>query len=164
MKAEVKDITPELHRLQPPVLQWKVSIPNSEPKTYSNPTVSEVKHTKIQDLLLLPGLSCLSKEMLWVQLFCVLDTWCFFTKISRMKNLLEKVWDALMGTASSLFVIICFGFLIPKVNTGEIQVFLHLLDSVTIYPKGKRDLLVERMLLCFSVLDVLRLRNEQHSY
>lgn len=68
-----------------------------------------------------------------------------------------------MGTASSLFII-CFGFLIPTVNAEEIQVFSHLLDSVTIYPKGKRDLLVEIMLLCFTVLELLGLRNEQHSY
>lgn len=63
MKAEVKDISPELHRLQPQVLEWEVSIPNSEPKIYSNPAVSAVKQIKIWDLLLLPGSSYLSKDL-----------------------------------------------------------------------------------------------------
>lgn len=81
-----------------------------------------------------------------------------------MKNLLKKVCDALMGSACSLFVIICFGFLIPTMNAEEIRIFSLLLDSVTIYPKGKRDLLVENILLCFSVLELLGLRNKQHSY
>lgn len=57
-----------------------------------------------------------------------------------------------MVTVSSLFVITCFGFLIPTVNADEMQVFSHLLDLVKIHPKGKRDLLAEKMLLFFSVL------------
>lgn len=77
-----------------------------------------------------------------------------------MKNLLKKVYDALMGTACSLFVIICFGFPSPTMIAEEIYVFSHLLYSVTIYPKGKRDLLVENILLCFSVLELLGLINE----